>query len=360
MAVVLAVLVCLAVGGCQPAGEQEKGTGLQPPEFARVYTQDQLSLRLSIAHQRITSAQRLQLTLEATSAENYAVAFPAAGDDFGDFAVVGLVKSDPFLTEEGMVAVQQSYTLEPSGPGKLTIPALLVSSWQKDLEEAPVTELKTEAVPVTVDSLLPENAAEATLSDIAPPVAQPWNMMVLLAAGLGFLLLLALCWYFWRRRARKADLPPPPLPPHLLAYQALDLLVGEGLVESGQLKLFYEKVSTILREYIEHRFGLNAPERTTEEFLAELGGAYLSASRRPAVADPALRAHRGLLQDFLSQCDLVKFAKHHPHKGEVEESVALCRQFIAATEPVAAQPAQQQALDAIPPPAPETGKEGAL
>ena len=38
----------------------------------------------------------------------------------------------------------------------------------------------------------------------------------------------------------------------------------------GRIKEFYERISNILRHYIEHRFDLHAPERTTEEFLYEL------------------------------------------------------------------------------------------
>ena len=57
---------------------------------------------------------------------------------------------------------------------------------------------------------------------------------------------------------------------HEMAYARLRALVAEKLVEQGRIKEFYERISGILRHYIEDRFDLHAPERTTEEFLAEL------------------------------------------------------------------------------------------
>jgi hypothetical protein len=85
--------------------------------------------------------------------------------------------------------------------------------------------------------------------------------------------------------------------------------------------LFYLRLSNVLRHYIEDRFGLRAPEQTTEEFLAELGR-----------GQPFAPAHKELLQSFLEHCDLVKFAELEPTRGEAETAVALCRQFVDETK----------------------------
>ena len=64
--------------------------------------------------------------------------------------------------------------------------------------------------------------------------------------------------------------PPPPVPAHIIAYAALRELFAQNLVARGLIKPYYFALSTILRRYIENRFGLQAPEQTTEEFLASL------------------------------------------------------------------------------------------
>ena len=70
---------------------------------------------------------------------------------------------------------------------------------------------------------------------------------------------------------------------------------------------FAVEVSEAARKYLEDRFGLRAPERTTEEFLAELSGSVALDGR-----------HKELLADFLTRCDLVKFARAVADRSELE------------------------------------------
>jgi hypothetical protein len=101
----------------------------------------------------------------------------------------------------------------------------------------------------------------------------------------------------------------------------LKALVEENLVEAGKIKEFYERISSILRHYIEHRFDLRAPERTTEEFLAELKYTeVLSVSDKES------------LEEFLTHCDLVKFAKHSPATEQIQQTFDLVKDFIEKTK----------------------------
>jgi len=110
---------------------------------------------------------------------------------------------------------------------------------------------------------------------------------------------------------------------HELAYARLEQLLGRGFLEKGQVKAFYNELSWILRHYIEDRFGLRAPERTTEEFLRELeGNGTLETS------------WQRILAKFLCHCDLVKFAEHIPETGEIQETFDTTKAFIEATREV--------------------------
>ena len=89
----------------------------------------------------------------------------------------------------------------------------------------------------------------------------------------------------------------------------------------------YILVSSCLRRYVEDRFGLRAPEITTEEFLDAVRD------------DPALeRSDRGLLGEFLAECDLVKFARHVPAALEAEAATTTAEAFVRETAPRAAEP----------------------
>ena len=122
--------------------------------------------------------------------------------------------------------------------------------------------------------------------------------------------------------ARKLGSKKFPPPPHEVAYRELDALLAENLIGRGLAKLFYVRLSNILRHYIENRFGLRAPESTTEEFLIAL-----------RASEALERRHKDLLRRFLEHCDLVKFAKLKPSTDQIEGAVTSCREFIKQTEP---------------------------
>ncbi|MBN2507606.1 MAG: heme exporter protein CcmD [Verrucomicrobia bacterium] len=136
------------------------------------------------------------------------------------------------------------------------------------------------------------------IRDIKPPVDIP-NPWVWMAWGLAVLALLALAaWVRRRRRQRRAQAATaPPIPPHVRAKQRLAAALS--LIQDP--KSFVIAVSDALRVYLEERFNYRAPERTTEEFLNEL-----------TTATSLYPDQKQSLAEFLSSCDLVKFARHEP------------------------------------------------
>jgi hypothetical protein len=80
---------------------------------------------------------------------------------------------------------------------------------------------------------------------------------------------------------------------------------------------------------------LHAPDRTTDEFLSEL------RDRSPLKED-----HKILLEEFLTRCDLVKFARHEPTEPELRALLDLALRLIEETQEVHAPPALPQAAEA--------------
>jgi hypothetical protein len=188
-------------------------------------------------------------------------------------------------------------------------------------------ELVTEEVQVIVTSFLPPNATDLQIKDIKPPVELPLDITRLLwLAGLLllFIMLGVAGFLYWRKSQENKKILVLEISPDELAFQELDKLLAEDLLARGEVKLFHLRISDILRSYIENRFGLKAPERTTEEFLTELT---LDLQMQKAL----LGDHKRLLGEFLNQCDLVKFAKHEPTIGESEKTVIICREFVETT-----------------------------
>ncbi len=103
-----------------------------------------------------------------------------------------------------------------------------------------------------------------------------------------------------------------------------------ALIDSEQSRPYAIESSAILRRYLERRFGLRAPLRSTEEFLRE-------AQQSPKLTG----AHRGLLGEFLRCCDLLKFGRGLATKTELHGLQGSAIEFVTATRP---QPAAQEAV----------------
>ncbi len=98
--------------------------------------------------------------------------------------------------------------------------------------------------------------------------------------------------------------PPPPEPAHVTAYRRLAEIEAMGLIDAFRFKELALLLSEVVREFLGARLGFPGSDSTTWETLdfvkaAGPGG----ASGR---LDPAE------LEDFLSLCDLIKFAKFQP------------------------------------------------
>jgi hypothetical protein len=215
---------------------------------------------------------------------------------------------------------QREYTLAVTASGSLTVPSLPVQ-----IQEGDATQLlATDPFSITVTSLVPVDADLSAIKDIAPPVLllrrglPPWVWLV--TSGLGGVALLAGAWWWYRRRRRAAVVPLVQRPAHILALAALAHLQRQDLIGQERIEEFYVRVSIILRRYVELRFGLRAPEQTTEEFLVS------------ALATGGLIAtHRDLLEAFLQHCDLVKFARHRPTPNAMEETLESAKTFVEHT-----------------------------
>jgi hypothetical protein len=313
----LPLLLCACV---QRQEEPGKGAAW---EYEKKFERGPAAVTLKVRRTNISIADRITLTIEAAAAEGYEVELPKFGEKLEQFGIVDYQTAPPKLTEGNRVVTARSYVLEPFLSGEYHIPPMTIRFREKDKPEAKAHELETEAVTVKVGSVLPAGKADLQIRDIAGPVALARSARGYLYAALAGLALLGAAgvaaFWLWRRRRRQEEAIR--LAAHEIAYRELEALLGEKLLEKGEVKLFYYRVSDILRRYIEGRFGLRAPERTTEEFLGEL--------RDSERFEPRMKQ---LLQGFLKHCDLVKFATLRPGVADIQKTFDACKEFIEATK----------------------------
>jgi hypothetical protein len=203
--------------------------------------------------------------------------------------------------------------------GDLVVPELVVAVRGRAAGSDAVQEIRTDPVPITVTSVVPEGVDYTEPKDIAPPMSLPqpgWPLWVWAAIGVAAGLLAAALTWRGRRRAAVAARPQPA---HLLALAELDHL-QEELRRGARTDTFYVRLSAILRRYLDWRFGLRALMQTTEEFLAALPG-----------AERALATYRPVLGNLLAGFDLVKFARHRPEPSDMEAALRRVREFVEGT-----------------------------
>jgi hypothetical protein len=240
------------------------------------------------------------------------------------FGIIDWHTTQPELMDNRKKKITRSYVLEPFLSGDYKIPSMEARFYKKAEGEAKGHSLSTSEIAIKVNSLLPADMKDMKMNDIKPPVPYPTDYRKWMLIGGGALLLVSagvMTWIYIKRRRKMVDAQAVMLTPHEIAYKELDELAAENLIERGQIKLYYQRVSGILRRYIENRFGLRAPEQTTEEFLAGL-------DMDKGFPD----SYRPLLKTFLRHCDLVKFAEYRPGYDDILRAFESCRDFVRGTE----------------------------
>ncbi len=140
-----------------------------------------------------------------------------------------------------------------------------------------------------------------------------------------FASLVAIVLIGWIIRARRAKNTAQAAEDALLKAHANALAELErlfALIDTEQSRPYAIESSAIIRRYIEARFDLDAPTRSTEEFLAE-------ALHSPKLAPE----YQSLLGDFLKSCDLLKFARTFADRNELVQLHDSAIHFVKETAP---------------------------
>lgn len=260
--------------------------------------------------------------------------------------------------EAGPFDVRDRLQARGTAPGTAQLDATLVA-WEAGTPELPamkvavrradgsVVNVELPAVAVPLASLVGD---QLPLTELAQGLRDPveiadGRLWWWILAGAGAAASLAVAWWMMNRPGHvEAE---PPLPADQWALREIDRLEAERLPERGEVDGFFVRLSDVVRTYIERRFGIAAPDQTTQEFLR-------AAGRNPELAG----GHERTLAQFLRTADMVKFAAARPAGTECGRALDAMRGFVRATAPVEPEPGAEQAsagnpaAEASAPPAP--------
>jgi hypothetical protein len=257
--------------------------------------------------------------------------FQEAGDQrLGRFRVAAFARDTQHRPDGGQHH-EQTYTLDAPASGRQRIPPLrfaFTDARKGSAEPGKPQEVLTDEVPLEI-APLPTETANAQLrpamGELDPDVGGiGWMTLLFIASALAVLgsgsVLAYRAWRARRRVERQRSAYDE-------AVSRLRELEKDGAPDDTRADAWFVALSAIVRQYLEQRYEIRAPELTTEEFL------------QVATARPELSAeHRGLLRSFLERCDRVKFAGYRPEADESIATLKAARGFVEDTrlrEPIA-------------------------
>jgi hypothetical protein len=296
--------------------------GDEPPPSAPV------TVHASVDRNQITIGDPIRYTVEVSAGPDTEVLIPVLAGQVGNFTISDFGEL-PARKHDDRVITARWYTLTSFATGDHLIPAPRVR-YRTPGEE--LRDAEGNEVLVGIDSLLAQDKSATDIRDIKPPEAVPFDWRpygTVAAAVVAVGLLAAALWRLGTRPRRQRALPPRPA--HEVALAALARLRAQHLIDQGKFDEYYVQLSSIVRRYLEDRFSVRAPEMTTEEFLSAA-----------AHAGHLIAAHRRLLAEFLSQADLVKFARHLPSLADSEAAYGAARRFVEETRPSVPAPARSE------------------
>jgi len=314
----------MALTGCLGSGEKENSAKkAEKPAVEEVQKTNQSGpvtavVKLSPKEPRL--GDRLTLTLEVTADQGVEVRMPAFGEALGMFAILDYAPKTT-KTDDAKTVYAQRYTLDSPMSGVRTVPPLRIEFVDsRNNGDGEIHELLTDKITVKVESVVDDQALAKGLRPPRPKLpkhlAGQSGMIAAIAGGLAALAAIAGL-IFWQRKRMVRQIR---LSAFDKAMKRLRKIEEAGIPEGEEVDQWYVELSGIIRLYIEERYGLKAPELTTQEFIQAAGA-----------STELKKDHKLLLGKFLEQCDRVKFAEYRPGKTESMQAVESAKRFLEET-----------------------------
>ena len=326
--VLVLALALVPAPGCGPRGETPQAAA--PPPADSVLTQlsesGPVKVTVELSPKKPRLGDPLTLALTVTAQPRVTVEMPPFGEALGRFTIVSFTPRTE-TAADGRVTHTQRYVLDAPMSGRQRIPSLRVEFTDARPGQGPdggtesTHEILTDEVALDIASVLPEGQVESELRGLRGPldesVARSQKLRYALIP-LGLLALAAAVLFLrgLRRRAQQRVR----VSAYDVAMRRLSTLQRRGWPKQDEADPWYVELSDIVRRYIEDRYGVRAPELTTEEFLREARQQLRMQS-----------SHRELLETFLSTCDRVKFAGYRPGESESQQALQAAQRFIDDT-----------------------------
>lgn len=272
---------------------------------------------ISLAPNQIMIGDHMELELKFKNKGLSNPLFPLINDtSIGNFRLVELTKVDTFFSGNDVV-IAQNYKITCFEDSVQVFPSLI-------FRNGPVDVYRTNPIKVMVNSPNIDSAKDIKpIKDIILLPLSKEEVFSYLFVSFILLALVLILYFVYIKYIRKENLfdkEKAADPPHVEALKALKQVETDNLWQMGKIKEYYDKISDILRAYIEKRFSVKALEQTTNQLIKSMNEIQLPEY---IIQD---------MNEILAKSDLAKFAKE-THGGELHLAIMkMAYKFVQSTQ----------------------------
>jgi len=291
--------------------------------FSIASAQQDVVARLSVDTNKILIGQPVQVILQVSQPKNVQINWPLIVDSMGKLEILKIFPLDTMLVEDPNVLLRsQTFQVTSFDSGLYKIPEVYFDYKQNNSDKT----FSTYTDPIFIEVFTVPVDTTLDIRDIQPIMPAPADLTWLLWVLIGYhLLMLLIAFVVWKSRKKTSEekeeivAPVVLIPPHITAIDALKALESEKLWQERKMKLYFTRLTDILRVYIDEKWRVGAQELTTDEIIHH---GFL------ALIDPSCKMD---LERILRLADLVKFAKWEAIASECELSMSLSYKFVKDT-----------------------------
>ena len=261
----------------------------------------------------------IPVDLFVSGAVNNKIVFPSLKDSISETIEVANYTPIDTVKKAGQYEYHQLVNLIVFDTGQIQLPQFQFLADNNGKLDTFLTD------PITIRVAGVKIDTTKDIKDIKQPLKIPYTFQEILPYLMGVLLaILIIGLIIWIIKNRKKKVTPIDekylLPPHVWAFKELEKLHQEKLWQTGDVKIYYSRLTDIARSYIELRYKIPAMEQTTDELMSAMHKGVMKQSLKKE------------LNDVLVLSDFVKFAKAQPDFMENENSYKIIHDFIDKTK----------------------------
>ena len=272
----------------------------------------------------------IQYNIEVVTNNNIQLLQPTFPDSLSQLELIS-VEEPVIIEDDKSKTVNYGFILAGFDSISATIPPVAIE--YRSAEDTLYKRITCDSLTVNIHTVAVSKAEE--IKDVKSPILIPFDWIWLLLWIILAVIVIIVGKYLYKRyKLKKSEEPIKKrvvkIPAHVTAIKALNSLEKEQVWQKGFVKEYHSRITEIIRTYFEERFNLAAMELTTTESMLQLSNIKEAVN----ISDLTFK--------FLTNADLVKFAKFKPLESVNNEMMIQANDIVQSTIPREPAPVEEQ------------------